>query len=62
MVRNFVGAGVSCSILNLKGVAEIIADGDKVKILKLQGLLKPLELKLGFNAEYHRKFVKEFIK
>ena len=62
MVRNFVGAGVSCSILNLKGVAEIIADGDKVKILKLKGLLKPLELKLGFNVEYHRKLVKEFIK
>ena len=61
MIRSLVGAGISCSIWTLKEAAEIIADGDKVKILKLQGLLKPLELKLGFNAEYHRKFVKEFI-
>jgi len=33
-----------------------------VKILRLNGLLKPLELKLGFIEEYHRKLVKEFIK
>ena len=62
MVRSLVGAAISCSIFNLKGAAEIIADGDKVQILELKGLLKPLELKLGFNEEYHRKLVKEFIK
>ena len=62
MIRSLVGAGISCSIWTLKEAAEIIADGDKVQILELKGLLKPLELTLGFNEEYYRKLVKEFIK
>ena len=55
MIRSLVGAGISCSIWTLKEAAEIIADGDKVKILKLKGLLKPLEMTLGLNDEYHIK-------
>ena len=62
MIRSLVGAGISCSIWTLKEAAEIIVDGDKVKILKLKDLLKPLELTLGLNEEYDRKLLKEFIK
>jgi DNA-binding transcriptional LysR family regulator len=61
MVRSLVGAGLGCSLLNLKGAADTTAAGDEVRILKLEGGLKPMELKLGFNEEYQRKLVKAFI-
>ena len=61
MVRSLVGAGLGCSILNLKGASETTAAGDKVRILKLEGVLRPMELKLGFNDEYRRKLVEAFI-
>lgn len=61
MVRSLVGAGLGCSLLNLKGAADTTAAGDEVRILKLEGVLKPMELKLGFNEEYQRKLVKAFI-
>ena len=61
MVRSLVGAGLGCSLLNLKGAADTTAAGDEVRILKLEGVLRPMELKLGFNEEYQRKLVKAFI-
>ena len=61
MVRSLVGAGLGCSILNLKGATDTTAAGDEVRIIKLEGSLKPMGLKLGFNDEYQRKIVKAFI-
>ena len=49
------------NIGNLKGAADTTAAGDEVRILKLEGVLRPMELKLGFNEEYQRKLVKAFI-
>ena len=61
MVRSLVGAGLGCSILNLKGASVTTAAGDNIREIPIEGLARPMGLTLGYKEEYQRKLVKAFV-
>jgi DNA-binding transcriptional LysR family regulator len=61
MVRSLVGAGLGCSILNLKGASVTTAAGDNIREIPIGGSTRPMGLMLGYKEEYQRKLVKAFV-
>ncbi|MFL2785109.1 MAG: LysR family transcriptional regulator [Paracoccaceae bacterium] len=62
MVRSLVGAGVGCSILNMRPLIDVTYGGDRVKAIPLKTLRKPLALSLGYINRNPRRVVSTFIK
>ena len=60
MVRSLVGAGIGCSILNIKAATNTTSGGDDTVSIPLEQPIEGLKLVLGYKEEYQRRLVREF--
>lgn len=61
MVRSLVGAGVGCSILNMRPATAVTYAGDEVFTIPLRGDARALKLVLGHVGGKPRRLVQAFI-
>lgn len=61
MVRSLVGAGVGCSILNMRPASTVTYAGDEVLAIPLRGDARALKLALGHMGGKPRRLVQAFM-